>query len=783
MSGAHQATEDEEFTTVGESIERADGVEKITGTAEFTYDVEFPNMLWTSFVKSPYAHARIEDIDTSAAEELDGVHAVLTQADFPDERFGDGLLDQTCLADEKALFEGHYVAVVAAESRRLADEATQLVDVEYDQLEPVVDGEEAFKTDPPEVIHPDLFEYETSDVLPPTLVEDRPNVYQNYTVGKGDVGEGFEEADHIYEDTYRTAPIQHAPMEPHMAVARPEGDGELTIWTSCQAVHKIQHTTAAILNKPARKVRAIEPYVGGGFGGKESPLLEPIAGRLADVTGRPVKVVHSREEEFKNATISGEVKTEVKTGVTDDGDIVAREVSALLPGGGYASTGFMVARNCTFGIANSYDIPHIDVDTYGVYTNTPVSGSFRGFGNRQVLFGLESQIDKIARDLGMDPIEFRKRNLLEEGDITAFNERRQHVSADVCLETLEEEFTAEKDDADDPWVTGVGSALVNKYSLAPTASSATVKVHPDGSVELRYSSDEIGQGSTTAMSQIVAQEFDVDVEDVEIVRADTDVTPFDQGSISSRSTFNMGNAVRMACDDAKEELFEQAADVLEIPPEELETSRGRVYPEGDPDHGIEIEDVFTKAIYESGYFLQEGGEIIGKDTWHVEAGDPEEGKVGRVNSFYSEGAAGVKARVNTRTGEVELAETVGVFDVGKAINPKLVEEQITGAFSMGIGAALYEKMEYDPETGRTINANYSDYKIPSIHEHPMDIKPIYLEESHPEGPYGAKGIGEAPTVAIIPAIATAIRDAVGTYPSELPMLPENVYSLANKEQP
>ncbi|WP_254533235.1 xanthine dehydrogenase family protein molybdopterin-binding subunit [Natrinema gelatinilyticum] len=767
---------EELLSVVGESVVREDGFEKLTGNAEYAYDVEFPNMLWTSFVKSPYAHARIEDIDTSAAEELDGVHAVLTQDDFPDERFGDGLLDQTVLADEKVLFEGHYVAVVAAESRRLADEATQLVDVEYDQLEPVVDGEEAFKTDPPEVIHPDLFEYETSDVLPPTLVEDRPNVYQNYTVGKGDVEVGFEEADRIYEDTYRTSPIQHVPMEPHVAVARPEGNHEMTIWTSCQAVHKIKNMSARIIDLPSRKLRMVEPYVGGSYGGKESPLLEPIVGQLAKATNRPVKAVHSREEEFKNATVSGESRITVKTGVTEDGDIVAREVEALLPGGAYTSTGFLVARNCTFGTANSYDIPHQYTETYGVYTNTPVSGSFRGFGVRQMLFPLESQIDEIARDLGMDPIEFRKRNLLEEGDVTAFNERRQHVVSEKCLDIAAEKIDRlDTSSPDDETLSGVGIALVNKHSLAPTASSATVKVHPDGSVELRYSSDEIGQGNTTAMSQIVAEEFSIDVEDVEIVRADTDVTPFDQGSISSRSTFNMGHAARLACDDAKEELFEQAADVLEIPPEELETSDGRVYPEGDLDHGIEIEDVFTKAIYESGYFLQEGGEIIGKDTWVMEAGDPEEGEIGRVNSFYSEGIVATQLRIDKRTGAVDIEDLIGVFDVGKAINPKLVEEQVIGALSMGIGSALYEKMEYDPETGRTINANYSDYKIPTFHEHPMDIDSVVLEESHPEGPYGAKGIGEVPIVGVAPAFANAVRDAIGTRLHEIPLTPENIH--------
>jgi len=765
---------------IGQSILREDGPVKVTGKAEFTYDIDFPNMLHARFVKSPHAHANIIEIDTSKAKEIPGVHAVLTQADFPDIKFGDGVFDQTCLAQDRVLFEGQFVAVVAAETKKIAEQAANAVRVKYERLEPIVDGEEAFRKDPPVIVHPDLHSYEVAKVLPPTFIKDRPNVYQHYVVRHGDVEVGFEQADYIYKDEYRTAPLQHAPMEPHLVVAKPEGNGNLILWSSCQALHKIRYTTARILQKPAAKVRVIEPYVGGGFGGKESPMLEPIAGRLAEVTGRPVRVAHTREEEFKNATVSGEVRIKVKTGVSKDGKILARKVDAILPGGGFASTGFMVARNCTFGVGNSYSIPHISVDTYAVYTNTPVSGSYRGFGNRQVLFGLESQLDEIARDRNWDPIEFRRKNLLQEGEVTAFNEERDHVTSKVILETLEANLPT-PEPSDETWASGTGIALINKYSLAPTASSAIIKVHPDASIELRYSSDEIGQGNTTAMSQIVAEEFQTTIDKVILVRGDTSVTPFDQGSISSRSTFNMGNAVKMACADAKNDLFQHASQILEVPAEDLETSHGRVYPKGDPDTGIEVKDVFTEAIYESGYFLKRGGEIIGKDTWVIEAGDPKPGKPGRVNSFYSEGAVGASVRVNLNTGVVKVDQIVGVFDVGKAINPKLVNEQIVGAISMGLAGVLYEGMVYDEKTGRTINANYSDYKIPTIHEHPV-VVPIFLEEGHPQGPYGAKGIGESPTVAVIPAVANAIRDATGHRFKELPITPEDIYLKISKTE-
>jgi CO/xanthine dehydrogenase Mo-binding subunit len=769
-----QSTKNTNATTiVGQSILREDGLVKVTGKAEFTYDVEFPNMLHARFVKSPHAHANIVKIDTEAAKDIPGVHAVLTQEDFPDIKFGDGVFDQTCLAQDRVLFEGQFVAVVAAETKKIAEQAANSVKVTYERLDPIVDGEEAFKKEPPVIVHPDLHSYEIAKVLPPTFIKDRPNVYQHYVVRHGDVESGFEQADYIYEEEYQTAPLQHASMEPHLAVAKPEGNGNLIIWSSCQAMHKIRYTTARILQKQPAKVRIIAPFVGGGFGGKESPLLEPIAGRLAEVTGRPVRVAHTREEEFKNATVSGEVRTKVKTGVSNDGKIIAREVTAILPGGAFASTGFMVARNCTFGVGNSYSIPNISVDTYAVYTNTPVSGSYRGFGNRQVLFGLESQLDEIARDRNWDPIDFRRKNLLREGEVTAFNEERVHVSSKAILDTLEQNL-AEPGPSTDIWVSGTGMALVNKYSLAPTASSAIVKVHPDAAVELRYSSDEIGQGNTTAMAQIVAEEFQTTIDKIIIVRGDTSITPFDQGSISSRSTFNMGNAVKMACDDAKNELFQHASQIIEVPAEDLETSNGRVYPKGNPDAGIEIKEVFTAAIYESGYFLKRGGEIIGKDTWVIEAGDPKPGKPGRVNSFYSEGAVSASVRVNIQTGEIKIDKLIGVFDVGKAINPKLVDEQIVGAISMGIAGVLYEGMVYDEKTGRTINANYSDYKIPTIHEHPM-VVPIFLEHPHPQGPYGAKGIGESPTVAVIPAIANAITDATGCRFTKIPITPEDVY--------
>lgn len=772
---------DTEFTAVGKSIQREDGVEKVTGQAEYAYDVELPNMLWGSFVPSPYSHAKIKNIDTSNAEEYPGVHAVLTQADFPDVRFGDGVLDETVLADDRVLFEGQHVAVVAAETQEIADEAAQLVDVEYEQLPAIIDGEEAFEKDPSVVVHPDLYEYETSEVLPPTYVEDRPNVYQHYEVRDGDVEDGFEQADRVYEDEYRTSPVDHVCMEPHVSVARPEGKGELTIWTSCQAVHKIKNVTAYILDKSPNDLRLIEPYVGGGFGGKESPLLEPIVAKIAELTKRPAKIVHTREEEFKNGMISGEFKTTIKTGVTDDGDIVARQIEAICPGGGYTSTGFMVARNATFAAANSYSIPHLKVDTYGVYTNTPVAGSYRGFGNRQLMFPIESQLDDIARDLGLDPIEFRKRNVLEEGEVTAFNEKRDYVQSEKCLDVAEQKVGEtprwETERESDEWVTGTGVALVNKHSIAPTAASAIVKIHADETIELRYSSDEIGQGNTTAMAQIVAEDFGLPVENVKIVRADTDITPFDQGSIASRSTFNMGNAVQLACEDAKQELFEHASEVMEIPPEELETDEGDIFPSGDPDHSIEFKDVFTSAIYESGYFMKKGGEIIGKDTWYVEAGDPEPGKIGRVNSFYSEGVDIAHVSVNKETGRLNIDKLTAIFDVGKAINPKLVEEQIRGALAMGVGVTLFEELEFDPETGRTINSNYSDYMVPTIHEIPMDIESVILEENYDEGPYGAKGIGEPPISGLSPAVSNAILDATDRRIREIPMTPERIHYL------
>ena len=759
---------------IGQSILREDGPVKVTGKAEFTYDVDFPNMLHARFVKSPHAHANIIEIDTSKAKEIPGVHAVLTQADFPDVKFGDGVHDQTCLAEDRVLFEGQFVAVVAAETKKLAEQAANAVRVKYERLQPIVDGDEAFRKDPPVVVHPDLHNYEVAKVLPPTFIKDRPNVYQHYSIRHGDTEVGFEQADYVYENEYKTAPLQHAPMEPHLVVAKPEGNGNLTLWSSCQALHKIRYTTARILQKPAAKVRVIEPFVGGGFGGKESPMLEPIAGRLAEVTGRPVRVAHTREEEFKNSVNSGEFKTIIKTGVSEDGKIVARKVVAKCPGGAYTSTGFLVARNATFAVANSYSIPHISIDTYGMYTNTPVSGSYRGFGNRQLTFALESQLDEIARDRNWDPIEFRRKNLLQEGEVTAFNEERDHVPSKVILETLEKNLPT-PEPSDETWASGTGVALINKYSLAPTASSAIIKVHPDASIELRYSSDEIGQGNTTAMAQIVAEEFQTTIDKIIIVRGDTSVTPFDQGSISSRSTFNMGNAVKMACADAKNDLFQHASQILEVPPEDLDTSHGRVHPKGDPDAGIEITDVFTAAIYESGYFLKRGGEIIGKDTWVMEAGDPKPGKPGRVNSFYSEGAIAIQLMINELTGEVVISDMIAIFDVGKAINPKLVNEQIIGAISMGIAGALYEKVIYDEKSGRTINANYSDYKIPTIHEHPLNIEVIVLEEPVKDGPYGAKGIGEVPIVAIAPAIANAIHDAIGNRIRTIPMTPEDIW--------
>ena len=772
-----------EYQYIGKSECNVNAIAKATGRAKYCSDMQLPGMLYAKVKRSPYPHARIVSIDTSKAEQLPGVKVVIVgdEKTCP-ARFGAGVADEYVLARDKVLYVGDPVAAVAAESEQIAQEAVDLIEVEYEELPAVFDGEEAFKQNPPAILHPDLKSYKTLRSVPPRYDENRPNVFNYFRIRRNSVEDGFKQADLVFENRFETAMIHHVQMEPHCGVAMIDDSGRLLVWGTSSKPYGMHRDISESRFLPPSAVRVIIPtHVGGSFGGRE-PKAEQIAASLAlaqkSYPKRPVKMWFTREEQLSTTTTRAHYIVDIKTGVKKDGTIVANKMRLLLVGGAYAGTGYLTARNAAFGPAANYRTDNFSLDAYGVYTNQRMAGAYRGFGNAESLWGMESQMDIIAEALKMDPLEFRLKNCIDEGDLNAFGESMHSVGAKECLQAAARLIEwGKKTQTKEPHLKrGKGIALGNKYSIIPTAAAAIVKVHPDGMVELRTSTVDLGQGSSTIFSQMIAEEFRIPVSQVRVLNPDTDITPFDLGTASSRSTFNMGNAIVKASADAKRQLFELAAKELEARAEDLETADSKVFVKGSPERSIHIKDLFIPMVI-GGYTLKEGAEIIGKATYYLPGvmPDPDTGASERPASFYMFVAQAAEVEVDIQTGKIRVVKIVTANDCGKAINPMQVEgQQEGGVLSMGIGSTLLEEVITD--NGVMLNPQFADYKIPTTLDCPTldNYKSAIIETPHREGPWGAKGVGEGTMVCSAPAIANAIYDAIGIRFHDIPITPEKV---------
>ena len=772
-----------EYQYIGKSEWNVNAMAKATGRAKYCSDMQLPGMLHARVKRSPYPHARIVSIDTSQAERLPGVKAVIVgdEKTCP-ARFGAGVADEYVLARDKVLYVGDAVAAVAAESEQIAEEAVDLIEVQYEELPAVFDGEEAFKRNPPAVLHPDLKRYKTLRSVPPRFDENRPNVFNYFRIRRNNVEDGFKEADLVFENRFKTAMIHHVQMESHCGVAMVDDSGRLLVWGTSSKPYGMHRDISESRGLPPSAVRIIIPtHVGGSFGGRD-PKAEQIAASLAlaqkGYPKRPVKMKFTREEHLSTTTTRAHYIVDIKTGVKKDGTIVANQMRLLLVGGAYAGTGYLTARNAAFGPAANYRTDNFSLDAYGVYTNQRMAGAYRGFGNAESLWGMESQMDIIAEALKMDPLKFRLKNCIDEGDLNAFEETMHSVGAKECLQAAAKliEWGTKSQGKEPHLKRGKGIALGNKYSIAPTAAAAIVKVHPDGLVELRTSTVDLGQGSSTIFSQMIAEEFKIPVSKVRVLNPDTDITPFDLGTASSRSTFNMGNAIIKASADAKRQLFKLAAEELEAHAGDLETADSRIFVKGSPDRSIEIKDLFIPMVI-GGYTLKEGAEIIGKATYYLPGviPDPETGASEKPASFYMFVAQAAEVEVDTQTGKIRVVKIVTANDCGKAINPMQVEgQQEGGVLSMGIGSTLLEEVITD--NGVMLNPQFADYKIPTTLDCPTldNYKSAIIETAHRDGPWGAKGVGEGTMVCSAPAIANAIYDAIGIRFHDIPITPEKV---------
>jgi CO/xanthine dehydrogenase Mo-binding subunit len=755
------------FRYVGKRVPRGEAIDKVTGTWAYGADLALPGMLHAKVQRSPYPHARIVSIDVRRARELPGVHAVVTGADVA-YLFGSAIRDEPFLARGKVRYAGEPVAAVAATSEEIAREAVDLIEVDYEDLPGVFDPLEAMK--PGSVlVHEELGSYAMEGTY---TCKPGTNIVGHTKIRRGDVERGFAESDFVFEDVFTTQYVQHCSMEGHVCIAQVAADGGVTVWASCQSPYNYLRDLATALGLPYSKVRVIATGVGGAFGAKMYLRTEPLTVALAMRTGgRAVRYAHTRDEEFIGSVTKHPAHLTFKTGVKRDGTLVARKITAVFNTGGYGDAGPQVARNSAFSGTGPYRIPNVWIDSYCVYTNNPIGGAFRGFGVPQATWAHESQMDMIAHRLGLDPVDMRMRNLFDLGDTTCTGEvlTTSVGVKDTLRRALEvADYRAPLPAAANPRVVrGRGFATMHKLTNTPTNSSAIVKMHQDGTVNLLCSSVELGQGVNTVFRQIVAERLGIPIEHVRIGSADTHYTPYDQSTSGSRSVFHMGNAMLFAANDLARRLCDLAAPLLGVPADALEFRDGAVA-EKDSGRAIGAQEIIRRRFGARGSTVQGEGSFMPPGA---EPPDKETGQTPKMSAFWMYATHVADVEVDLDTGKVTVLKIVAAHDAGTIINPDGAEGQIEGGVVQGLGATLCEEMRVSE--GVVTNPSFAEYKIPTTMDVP-EIVPLLVEAPHAEGPFGAKGLAEPALAPTAPAVANAIFNATGARITSLPITPEKV---------
>lgn len=737
---------------VGRSMPRVEGREKVTGRAEYVHNLRLPGMLCGKIFRSTVAHGKIKAIDTSAASALAGVYRVITADDvktiIPHPYYGPAFHDQPVLAIDKVHYVGEPVAVVLAADPHVAEEAAQLIVAEYEELPAVFDEVEA--TTSAAIVHEELKPAGTFPDLKHLQGKKNTNIALDFQLRRGDADKAMEAADHVFEHTFRSQQVLHLPLEPYVTVAE-STPSTLTIHTASQSPSFVRIEIARLLGWPENRVRVKVPYLGGGFGAKLYIKLEALVAALTLLVKRPVKISLTMEEQFY--TLTKHASTfRIKSGVSKDGRIVARRCDVYWNGGAYADIGPRITQKSGFTAPGPYDIEHVRIDSYALYTNLTPAGALRGFGIPQLVWAYESHTDMIARALGVDPVEFRRRNILREGREQATGTPMRDAAIGAVLDRIAARmnWAAPFDRGSGTLRRGRGIAVGFKAVISPTTSAAIVNLFADGSCTLYSSTVDMGQGSDTAMAQIVGEVLNLPAETVKVVHPDTDVTPYDMATLGSRSTYHMGNAVRLAAEDARDKVQALARELG--------------LPEGS---NVPLADLFQKK------YKMQAGNIIGIGSYIPSYVPPNsKGLTPNATPFWMVGGAGAEIEVDTETGHVRITRLVNVADVGRPLNPRIVETQLSGAATMQLGFTMFEKMHFDG--GQVTNASLADYKIPGI----FDIPPMENEAVDAEqhgGPFGAKGVGESGTFGVSPAIANAIDDAVGVRLTALPLNAEAVF--------
>ncbi len=739
---------------VGKRIEKSDALERVTGRAQYGADLYLSGMLCAKSLRSPYAHARIKSIDISKAEALEGVKAVVTHRDLPgpsdtSTSFGGELmialkdLQRLTLAHDKALFDGHTVAAVAAINPDVAEQALSLIEVEYEPLPPVGDVVSAMD-EQAALLHEDLFTKTLSE--PPTKPS---NVATYLEDGRGDIDQAWADADVVVEETYDTLMVHQGYLEPQACVARVDGDGTVNVWTSNQGTYNVQRQLSALLDLPQDKMIVTPMEIGGGFGGKIYTILEPLAILLSKKSGgAPVKMVMDRNEVFRGTGPGSPAHLTVKVGAKKDGSLTGCYVRMLYDAGAFPGSPIAGATVVSFG---PYKCANLKLEAYDVVTNKPRVQAYRAPGGTPVGFAVESVMDMVAEKVGIDPLEFRKLNAVVEGDLMTNNRPLNSIGLTEMLDDIEKHPA---------WTTPLegpnrGRGLAIGFWLGATlTSSSVIMVHADGTVTVTTGQVDL-TGIRTTMKQMAAEELQIPIEDVNVRVVDTNSAPYTDLSAGSRSTWTQSIAIQRAAESAISQMKVHAAEQLKVEPEDVEYADRRFWVKNDPEQATGWFDIARNSVRRG------NGPVCG------------EGSVTRVQSAPTFGANIADVEVDPGTGKVKLLRYTCFQDVGCAINPTQVEGQIQGGATQGIGWSLYEYYHYD-DKGIMRNPSLLDYRMPTALDLPM-IDIVLTEKPASEGPYGARGVGEVPIVPPPGAIANAIYQATGVRMNKLPMTPENVF--------
>lgn len=766
---------------IGVSVPRVDGVKKVTGAAKYVGDMKWPRMLYAKCVKSPYAHAKIVSIDVSAAKALKGVHDVIT-GDYYTKRGGLYLEDKNFLAVNTVKFCGEPVVAVAAETPEIAEAACELVKVEYEPL-PVINNPMEGMAKDAVLIHPELHTYKVVPIFHPQA---HTNISHHHIIRKGDADAAFKYAEehpdeyYITEHEYHVPHVQHTPIENHIAVAQYEPDGKCTVWASCQSPYAVRQALSATFDIPLNKMRIISPYVGGGFGAKAGTTIEGIIIPLAmHCKGRPVMMEYTREEEFVNSYVRQGLYTKIKTAVRkSDGKFLAVQNDFYWDGGAYTEYGVNIVKASGFASTGPYEFDNVKTDAYCVYTNNPVGGPYRGFGMCEIHFGIEQNIDEVAKEIGMDPIEIRRVNGLAPGKSTGTGEIMKSCGFLEALDQVAEAIEYDKpcDAPSGPHkVRGKGIAGGWKSPSQPTnaGSAAIIRMNEDGTFFLMTSGHDIGQGSDTALTQIAAEVLCCDPSKFTIRTGDTDHTPYEWQTVASRITYCAGNAIKLAAEDLKEKLLDLAQIKLGYIKRELCLEDGWIINRNHPESRMPMSDLALGLAFEdgSGY----GGPAIGVGTFTLPNNinyDPATGYSPKPAAFWTTAAAGAEVEIDTETGVIEVKKMVESCDPGHIVNPELYKAQVEGGMMQALGTVLYEELKL--KDGKVLNKSFVDYKIPTIDNAPETFIAMGVEHPEETGPYGARGIGEPAMVPGAPAIANAIYNATGCRFTEMPITPERM---------